>query len=549
MDDIVKNRVYSTRQLWRQSIHDVAMLEQKVEQSNVNTALDYHERIDDHDLVKEKMISRRATGITEVTSGDKTYQQYAPFTKQQAAAAVRAGLYESFTTGIGGKIINARMIFNNKLQTWEWTIGKEENEELTNTIANERKRGNFWLSISKADWIACAVESCPVFVSMAGDKLKYKPFSPAALYAMFHTQIIDGDKVRSTDQTDIEDASVVVLELSSDTNNTTSSGKQNYVAFFGRSDVHPMGRMVFYQASNWDGWPDVNDDSGEEWRPPNGDENDIANPLSWLNATSGEVYPEYPIFILLGGLSKTSDVLCPVNTSLYESCLEFDVGISALAKDALVNSKGTNKIHNDFGNPLPAAWEGNVELSKGQDIEKVTHSNSNAQAAFEIFKGTARSVAEGFSVPGSFVIEEPGGTPELPGTAARHMLPLLDDHEMRVNLNKAAIDRLWQIERGLYEIHTGKPLAGPDVEQVWNPGRFIMPQDETEMIANEKAKLDAGAISYVRYVRNINGLPTDKAAKEYIELIEKQNTETPPPVSAPQRGAAPITRPARGLQE
>jgi hypothetical protein len=108
-----------------------------------------------------------------------------------------------------------------------------------------------------------------------------------------------------------------VVKLSESRANSSSDPENNqYIAFFGRSEEYPYGRQVTYTASQWDDWPPVGL-GGTEAMLPSGE---IYNPLSWLAATNAEyVGVEYPIIILRGGTTITSDTLTPISTSMYES--------------------------------------------------------------------------------------------------------------------------------------------------------------------------------------------------------------------------------------
>jgi hypothetical protein len=85
-----------TREVIRQSLVGVSAAAQQVENNNVNNALDYAERKDDHDHVRTKLKERGAIGLRkkEDGSGFETY------TKQRTAQMIDSGEYEVVTSGV-----------------------------------------------------------------------------------------------------------------------------------------------------------------------------------------------------------------------------------------------------------------------------------------------------------------------------------------------------------------------------------------------------------------------------------------------------------------
>jgi hypothetical protein len=229
---------------------------------------------------------------------------------------------------------------------------------------------------------------------------------------------------------------------------------------------------------------------------------------------------------------------------MYESVLEIDLAFSRLLKDGLNAARGKDIITNELGAPLPRSLEGIIALQKGQTIETIGRTAKEAVDAINVVENEARTVASGFGVPGYMVISEGLATPESGIALAIKTAPLIETRERRVKLNKQQVDKVYHIERGLLEVHSDDTL--PSAKQIWNPGRVVIPETESEKIANLSAAMKEKLKSYVRAIRDYYNLPDDDAAVEMIEKIEQQNLENPPPQA--QRVALPtgtLTRAAR----
>jgi hypothetical protein len=446
---------------------------------------------------------------------------------------------EVITSGTGRKILGTLSnLFTNPTQSWTYLSedGKPLEEDDVAELFAHREAGGFHNALPQADWISNAVGTGPNLISWSSGHLTYNPFSPACVYARYHDFVMDEGEPRGVDYKNLEDATVVVVETIQASTNTSADQSQ-FLAFFGRSNDYPFGRMVQYVSNNWDGWPDVNDPNAIDYRLDSGE---IANPLSWLAATGEGVGVEYPIIMIDGGISVTHEKIAPVSTSLYENCLEIDVAFSRLLKDSLENALGTKAIRSGMTTHLPRTLSGVVHLMDDQEMQIHFVPNSNAEIAFKITKEQARAIAESHGVPGYMIISEAGALPESGIALAIRTQPLMHNRDTRIRLNKTPVSKMFDIERGLYQVHTGEPLL-PNTKQVWNPGRFIMPENELDKLTRLSTALDKKAISYVRFIRDLHNLATDDDAVKFIEEINEQNTEFPAPAApaAPRPGLPP----------
>lgn len=535
------------REVIRKSLKDTREAATNVENEVVNDALDYFERVTDHEAVRDKLTSRGAVGVMK-KAGEGGYETY---TKQRVAEMISSGEYETITSGIGTTIVNTiSTLFTYPTQSWKYISEDEEpadEEEVAKLYAN-RDQGDWGNALAKADWVSNAVNTGPMLINWAGGHLQYRTFSPSCIYAKYHDTIMDEGEERGVDYTDLEDATVVVIE----TNSVRGDGQDrsdlsSYVAFFGRSDDYEFGRQVQYTATKWDHWPEVGMPEANDWTVTEGeDKGKIANPLSWLAAKDKGYGSEYPIILIDGGIVVTSEKATPISTSLYENSREIDVAFSRLMRYALANSLGTKAIKNELGEDLPRCLDGVVDLKQGQTLTLDSIPNSNAQVAWDITKGQSRAIAEGFGAPGYTILAESGGTAESGVALAIRTRPLIDNRNRRIRLNKSEVSRMYDIERGLHEVHTGEPLLD-GVKQIWDPGRFIMPESATEKTTRLNLAFDKKALDYFEYIMELNDLPTVEDAMQL--LIERTQRKANfiaenPDVQIPEPAtAAPAARP------
>ena len=535
-----------TTELIRQTSLKLRDVSYEIETTNVDDALAYFERREDTSKIREKYEDRVATGIRK-TEGESGYETY---TKQRVAEMIEQGELEIVSVGMGPKIINARAtLFTNQTQSWDYVTGEgkeqQRDEDTAKIIAEQRKLGGFNVQLPNADYVAAGVDTGPLHIDWSGGHLVYKAFSPTCIYALFGDSIIDGGVERAVDYTNIEDAAVVVVLLSSQRNaNDANPHINQYVAYFGRSDKYENGRRVVYESQNWKDIPEFGiDDKAHDYILKG--TKDPANPLSVMaakKANEGIVVPEYPICLFHGGLSKTADTLVPMSTSLYESCLEIDLAMSKLMKSSLTSALGKDVLTNELGHELPRCLEGAVLLRKGQTLQIMGQPVSNSQGAMEVLKDEMRAIAEGHSVPGYLVIQQAGGNPESGVALVVRTQPLISDRNGRVRTNESEVDRMWNIERYMYEFVTGQPLGNADTRQVWNPGRYNVPETDLDKITRLSMALDKGAMDYVRFIRDYYNFATDQDAMDFIDTMrdEERMAYKAPTATGAQRTGLPL---------
>jgi hypothetical protein len=515
------------RDVIRQSLSEIRATNAVITNENVDDALDYFERKNDIALAKEKMKSRYSVGLQ--TETDENGSRFDTYTRNAAAQVIEDGGVEVITSGIGRKILSPlATMFTARTGYFKFMVGDgdaaEENSDVQAAINYHRMVGGFRTQVSNADYISCAVDSGPMLVSWSGGHLKYQAFSPACIYAKFGTSVTDDGIERGIDYTDIEDAICVVIKLNSGTVDGTIAANQNqYLAIFGRSKEYELGRYVNFTAGSWQDIPPVGAKNAQDWTT---DQGEIANPLSLYASypdVSGGV--EYPIIILRGGLSLTaSDSPFPISTSLYENCLEIDAAMSRALYCSMLSARGTQAITNAGNMPFPKMLEGTIPLSNGQTIQMLNQPVANATGAMDITIAIARSVAEGFSVPGYQVVADISAIPESGVALAIKNSSLMENRDRRRELNAMQVDRIFEIEKGLFNIYTGMDIAPSDCRQVWNPGRYVMPEAQDAKTTRLAA---AGLIDKIQAVMEYYDLATEDDARALIDQMKERETDYP----------------------
>ena len=517
---MILDQMQTNKLLFRQTYEDLRVFDNASNAQILNDALDYFELKEPFKLLAEKMKARGAIGVKKKDDegGYETYE------KQRVSEQIGNGEYEKVVTGLGRRIVSSMAnLFSNKTQKWEYLRGDEKlDPEELETLQYYRQAGNFQQSLIVSDWISCALKSSLLMPIWSGNQFVYQPIAPQCVHFKFGDTVIDGDVERGFRYNDIRDASVVVIDLGNVTNSDTGSTNNQYLAIFGKSKKYPLGRHVTYVASDWQGWP--SEQTEQDWVTKSGE---LANPLTWVSETTGDFNIEYPLVIFLGDMSLGNEIL-PTSTTLYENCLEIDTSVSNILRYSMQSAHGNRVLTNEGNQPLPRCLDGAIGLAKGQTYDLKSLPISNAQGALQNVQIIGRSIAEGYSVPGYMVFAESIVTPESGVALMIRTQPLIELRDNRIGLNNESVSKIFDIERALHFAYTNEKLLD-GVTQQWDPGRWIMPEDQTVKGDRLKKNLDNKAISYVRYIRDMHDLATDDDAVAYIETMQEQDATIQPP--------------------
>lgn len=535
---MIDGLINKNRSVVRKALIDANVAKIEMENSIIDDAISYFERTTDHEATRVGMKDRFAVGIDRIRGDGDNESGYYTYRRGAIGEAIDSGLIETLSSGVAGRIIcSLANLFNSDTQSWSFLDENGKMSDDAETLINDhRYRGKFGPTLVMADKLSCAINGSFVFVGISGDHLKYHVVSPSSFNAIYHATINDGGTDRAVDYSEIEDATVIVLKLSDPI--SVDPTKQQYLAIFGRSEVYPYGRHVVYRASKWDSIPDVGEDDSFDYLLDNGD---VANPLSYLAATHpDESIPEYPIIKLDGGLTMIQGDIVTTSTSLYENCIEFDIAYSRLLKDSLNSARGRDIISNKLNLPLPRSTEGMVSLLDGQDMKVDGRDASNSVNAMSVLESCIVNVSGGYNVPGYMVVSSPAALGEISGVALMiRTAPLIDFRNFRISLNEAEIDRLWEIEKNMLRVHMGDTAEYlSTIQQSWDPGKYIMPEDNKSKTERLAMAQDSGYIDYVAAVKSYHNLATDDQAKSVIDKYNKRANEYSAPGSSEQNAPA-----------
>jgi len=295
--------------------------------------------------------------------------------------------------------------------------------------------------MARLDLLATGIGSAGCMVSADIRGYSYDVFDPAKIWVIHADTITLDNVVSRTDKNDIEDASVVILAMSSTV--TGASSKQSYLAFMGRSEMYPLGRMVEYE--NDGRWFDIPEpgDGGEDYVATgeftkNPEFGMIANPLTMYQNESGNTSPvEYPIFNWQ--MDKTADgtsIFPTAGTFLFDVLFDIDVEYSRDIESGGRSARGAWYMQDPKNMGIDGAFsEGESRLKRDQNPLLLSHAASNAKDAVSILHGAINQAGGAFNVPGHKVTQK-DDFQVASGFALRILdQPLTQDRVMRYKMN------------------------------------------------------------------------------------------------------------------
>ena len=517
--------------------------------SLVNDACNTLYGIGDRGLVLDAFVERFARVLKRVKDGDtgSTNAVLVDFVTQidgAARAAIMAKQFEVARLQCFEGIASAQAnMFSESGLRYEY-----DNEKAGDTIAAKRAQSGAALSSQRWDLLSCGVKSSALYIEVKGTKLIETEVRPPALWIIHAESITEGGKERATDTMDIDEASVVIMQLQG----------EKFAAWWGPSEDYPNGRHCVFTAKKFSDVPEPEDKNGREFtiqgeysEMPVGVEM-LANPLT-LWAIKGKTDPPvYPFSILYG--SDRSVGILPVSTSLYEQCLEFDLTASVILGASARGARGaqviTQKGDADPSDVPDNTSEGKIIMGRNKDLNFAGWSPSHAQAAMVTLKDLARATAEANSVPGDMAMRDATATIESGYHYRLKLGKLIKYRTTRIAMNRAGVRRRWEIEKALISATTytqaGAPTIPAEVEETWDPGRYDTTENPVEEMADWKARMDAGEASILDLVMARRGFRDPDKAIEWMkaraELLEA-NKEV---LDSFKPSAAPAAAPARG---
>ncbi len=527
---------YTPRKLLRDPIKDISQHDHQFSDAVISDALRMLFRDGDLAIVQDAIIDRFAYGVKEVSnpvSGTATQELDTQKVLNKAVElAIINGQQEILTLSTFPMLVSEMAtLFTEQGLSYSYddeTTGEE-------MIALREESGSD-LALPRWDTLACATGSACLYCSVENGQLVEEEVPVNAIYIAFADEITeDGGSRRPTNMTNIDEASLVVMQMA-----TTSSDTKRFGAWYGPCEAYPDGRNVVYMANAWYEIPDVGDDTAldyttsGEFKAGAGAE-EIANPLS-LHASKENDYslPTYPFAILYS--DPTTPGLMPVSTSLYESVVELEIMASVLFGQAGTSARGAQVLKEDVtggSKTIPAnTREGLIIPGRGMDLSFQGWAAVNTKDAYEVYEKVMASIAQANHVPTFYVLPQQGG--EVPSGVALEMMyePSRRYRDKRVRTNRDSVRRRFNLERALVNSVTGKESISSNVTEAWEPGGREFPVDPNTDADAWIKRIDKGVNDLADWVQDFYDLETIEQAYNLLE--DKQTLKTENAASLPQ---------------
>jgi hypothetical protein len=499
--------------------------------------------VGDRKLIVDKMISRYARELQKSKDSETGKESYSivPVVDRSAQAAILYGQYEIVRSMLFNSIVRAlATLFSESGLQYTYSIGdKEESDvDLTAGMTKLRQYSGGHISTQRWDALSVGLGSSLLYISVNGDKLLEREVSPTAVWVVFGSHIEQDNKVRPVDETDMDDASVVVMMLAS---GSIGVDKNKYAAWIGPSRTYPLGRMVTYEAQNWHEIPDIGDEGSHDYVTSGGD---IANPLSaWAQDRNDWTIPTYPFSVCYG--DKMSSGLLPTSISLYEDCLELDLATSIVLGCSIRGAQGVQVIKqvNQGAGELPANTDGKVLLSYAYDLNQAGWATVHSKDAMEVIKEIARQKAEAYNVPGFLAASTGQERPSSGREVIARSEPLQRNRDERIQLNRASVMRRWEISKALINATNGnakgtEPIPADTVEN-WMPGERKFMLDPLDELAIAEKEMQLGLETVVSVGKKLKNFDSLEAAANALadkqEIMDTFDRTLPTAQSAQQQ--------------
>ena len=537
----------------RQAINELSVHELIATEAIVDTVVNYFNRRDDIEQVRSAIKTRYGYGIVSVKdpNNDKA-PPVETYAKENFHEQVDAGMVDSLSVGFGQRMTNAlATLFTEKgakftLVHNESTKENQRDVQAADDLLNYyREEGGFNSSLVKADQKSVQIGSSAVFPRFSRDTMSYDVLAPSDIRAFWAKTITEEGKVRSTDSTDIEDASVVIIRLSQ-----VDVATWRYLAIYGESKEYEFGRYVEYEASNEStDVPELGAKGAIEYEI----DGIYCNPLTyWAKQPENKDLdlPEYPIAIIDGG--TTEGGFMPTTTSLYENCLKLDEKAShtvSTVDDAAVGLTVVTRGHEGKTATLPRSLSGKVALDVGLDVEHISKDSQASVDAWSIKEKAAVEIAGSYGVPAYMVVEEDSAFVQAESGIALQVKTqqLRKSRDRRYNDNRPGVKKIFQIETAYLGLFSERDDAAAkllqECTQTWDAGELKLPQNQKESVDRIKTLGEIGVMDTIAQIKDYYQFATDSEAIDFYEKMKERKTKYPPlveekkpPPGLPRRG-------------
>jgi hypothetical protein len=525
----------------RQSISDLS-----VSTSVVQAEIDlldisrYFARQGDQSILKEAIELAYDVRITSVNAGTAD-QRIEMYQHGGIGEKLSRGEIDAIPMGWGHKVVAAKAtLFNEPGSKFSLVMSDDEEADTSDVmevLSQHRDKGGFKRVVNAADCVSVSTGSCGVFVHYRRGSLRYQKLVPGMIRAYWGDSIIEDGRERPVDQTDIEDASLVLLRLG----HVDAIGNEfSYIGIIPSCDEYPYGRYVTFTDQLYineipkigtEGVIDYVIESEDEGAP-----GIVANPLSWYAVTHPEEdVPEIPIAVIMGGTTE-ADCLMPTTDTLFRQSLIFDKKSSHILNKVEEKAVGTLAISRTpeaNGMPLPMSLTGAVTLQQGQSIEDIAHDASACEIAHAILRADKIDAAAAYSVPDFMVVSEDHTLDASSGRALDiKARPLKKDRESRIELNRPFVQRIFEIERSYLAFKGEEDESIVDMlmrcSQRWEAGELTLPQNKKENAERIIALGKEGIMDPIAQIREYYQLPSDEDAMDLYEVMAERRRAFPP---------------------
>ena len=507
------------------------------------------------DLIKNRVTTRFAEYLVTDEEGGKLPED-APETMEERggwyrkrdaakAEAIRLGMH-TISSSFGFKRINFQRA--TLFDAGSIFLYSEKNPSFREDLADARNAARHDRRMARLDLLGCGIGSAGCRVSADVRGFDYETFDPGKIWVVHNEEIllhVDGQGQPQTaraNKLNIEDANIVVLELARGANTTGSKSK--FIAYFGRSEKLPFGRMVEYESEDWNDIPDPGGGGmdytldGEILKYP--DFERIANPLTvYQDETKNQSPVEYPI--ISWQMDKTADgtAVFPISgTMLFDVLHDLDVEWSRDIESSGRSARGAFFLEdpNNQGTPLDFS-EGSNILKRGQKPSLLSHGAGNAKEAIGSLLISLEQVAGAYNVPG-YKVATKESFQAASGFALRILnQPLTQDRIARTTVNTDEMSRKFWIERALANMtEKGKEKIPLSINEKWQPKEIEQIETVEEEIARQQHELETNMISIIDTVQKANDLDSREAAIKLMEQNKADNEQFKTKPAAPGPG-------------
>jgi hypothetical protein len=446
-------------------------------------------------------------------------------------AAIENNLFEIVGTEYYQKIVRYTGSLAQDTE-YVYTTGETEDgdldrdEEFTGEITEARVDGGFQQKLSRLDELSVGSGSSVMMVQILGSKLDYQPIPVNQIWVAYNGSITENDVERPANSLDIEEASVVVIMLE-------AGDRNKYVAFFPRSDKYPQGRQVTYFSRTWHNIPPEGEDP--EATEATDNSGAIANPLTVLQDRSKDwTIPEIPVVVWTGTTKGIGTTLLPYDEALYNTCLELDLSASRSMTSLNRSATGTLIFTSEPGSS--PVWsdnlgEGTTLLKPGQSATMLNLPPQGGEALMDGVERMGAMIGDAYGVPGYLLAT--GDSAQVPsGTALMELnQPAAKMRRKRAELNRAAMQRIFDVERGLAAIDNDDPGYAANVRQQWIVHDMAYVKTDEQRLTEAKLELELKVKGQRELVReHVDGMDnaTDEQVDEYIAGLKLAAAPAPP---------------------